>query len=70
MVMEHIFVALAELNRAGLTMLMVEQSAEMALSLAHRCVVLQTGQVAVSDLADTLKSDERVRASYLGGDRD
>ena len=67
LVVERIFEALARLNKDGLTMLMVEQSAEMALSLAHRGVVLQTGSVAVSGLAEHLKSDDRVRASYLGG---
>jgi ABC-type branched-subunit amino acid transport system ATPase component/ABC-type branched-subunit amino acid transport system permease subunit len=66
LMVEHIFAALAKLNQEGLTMLMVEQSAEMALSLAHRGVVLQTGQVTLSGLAETLKSDDRVRASYLG----
>jgi ABC-type branched-subunit amino acid transport system ATPase component/ABC-type branched-subunit amino acid transport system permease subunit len=66
---ERIFEALAQLNKDGLTMLMVEQSADMALSLAHRGVVLQTGSVVVSGLADTLKSDDRVRTSYLGATR-
>ena len=42
---ERIFEALAKLNESGLTMLMVEQNAEMALSLAHLAVVLQTGTV-------------------------
>lgn len=69
LVVEHIFQALSELNKQGLTMLMVEQSAEMALSLAHRAVVLQTGRVTISGLAETLKSDDRVRASYLGSAR-
>ena len=68
-VVERIFEALAQLNKDGLTMLMVEQSAEMALSLAHRGVVLQTGSVVVSGLADALKTDDRVRASYLGAAR-
>ncbi len=66
LVVERIFEALAQLNKTGLTMLMVEQSAEMALSLAHRGVVLQTGCLVVSGLADVLKSDDRVQASYLG----
>ncbi len=69
LMVERIFEALATLNKEGLTMLMVEQSAEMALSLAHRGVVLQTGAVAVSGLAEELMSDERVRASYLGAAR-
>ena len=66
LLVERIFEALAELNKDGLTMLMVEQSAQMALSLAHRGVVLQTGSVVVTGLAEELKSDDRVRASYLG----
>ncbi|MFH0917489.1 MAG: ATP-binding cassette domain-containing protein [bacterium] len=63
---DRIFEALAKLNKQGLTMLMVEQSAEMALSLAHRGVVLQTGAVAASGLAEELRLDDRVRDSYLG----
>lgn len=63
---ERIFEALAKLNAQGLTMLMVEQNAEMALSLAHRAVVLQTGNVVLSGKATDLRQDARVRASYLG----
>jgi ABC-type branched-subunit amino acid transport system ATPase component len=63
---ERIFEALAELNKQGLTMLMVEQSAEIALSLAHRAVVLRTGSVVVSGPTDALRSDDRVRVGYLG----
>jgi ABC-type branched-subunit amino acid transport system ATPase component/ABC-type branched-subunit amino acid transport system permease subunit len=64
---ERIFEALAKLNQEGLTMLMVEQNAEMALSLAHNAVVLQTGNVTLSGTATALRQDDRVRASYLGG---
>ena len=64
---ERIFEALAKLNKEGLTMLMVEQNAEMALSLAHNAVVLQTGNVTLSGTATLLRQDDRVRASYLGG---
>jgi ABC-type branched-subunit amino acid transport system ATPase component/ABC-type branched-subunit amino acid transport system permease subunit len=64
---ERIFEALAKLNKEGLTMLMVEQNAEMALSLAHNAVVLQTGNVTLSGTATRLRQDDRVRASYLGG---
>jgi ABC-type branched-subunit amino acid transport system ATPase component/ABC-type branched-subunit amino acid transport system permease subunit len=69
LVVERIFEALAELNKGGLTMLMVEQSAEMALSLAHRGIVLQTGSVVVSGLSADLRKDDRVRAGYLGASR-
>lgn len=66
LMVERIFEALAKLNKEGLTMLMVEQSAEMALSLSHRAIILQTGSVVMSGLAESLRSDERVQASYLG----
>ena len=64
--MERIFEALAKLNQQGLTMLMVEQNAEMALSLAHRAVVLQTGNVMLSGRPTELRQDDRVRECYLG----
>ncbi len=64
---ERIFEALSQLNKDGLTMLMVEQNAEMALSLAHNAVVLQTGYVTLAGTATKLRQDDRVRASYLGG---
>jgi len=63
---ERIFEALAKLNERGITMLMVEQNAQMALSLAHLAVVLQTGNVVLSGTATQLRQDDRVRASYLG----
>ena len=63
---ERIFDGLVKLNEQGLTMLMVEQNAEMALSIAHRAVVLQTGNVIISEEARNLRGDDRVRASYLG----
>ena len=63
---ERIFEALQALNKDGLTMLMVEQNAEMALSVADRAVVLQTGSVALTGLAADLRQDERVRECYLG----
>jgi ABC-type branched-subunit amino acid transport system ATPase component len=63
---ERIFEALLKLNEDGLTMLVVEQNAEMALSVAHRGVVLQTGRVALRGLAEELSADPRVRECYLG----
>ena len=47
-------------------MLMVEQNAEMALSLADQVVVLQTGEVVLAGTANELRPDERVRECYLG----
>jgi branched-chain amino acid transport system ATP-binding protein len=68
-VVDHIFEALATFNSRGLTMLMVEQNAEMALSIADNAVVLQTGSVALSGPARELRKDERVQALYLGSDQ-
>lgn len=63
---EEIFRILMEINRQGTTLLLVEQNARMALQIAHRAYVLETGVVAVSGDAKTLIDDPRVRAAYLG----
>lgn len=63
---EIIFKALVKLNAEGLTMLVVEQNAEMLLSIAHHAFVLQTGRVALSGGATDLACDERVKGLYLG----
>jgi branched-chain amino acid transport system ATP-binding protein len=63
---ERIFEALKQLNDAGLTMLMVEQNAEMAFAVTDRAVVLQTGAVALTGFATDLRQDDRVRECYLG----
>ncbi len=56
-----------EVNRAGTTILLVEQNAKMALKIAHRAYVLQTGEVVLSGSASEVAEDERVRKAYLGG---
>jgi ABC-type branched-subunit amino acid transport system ATPase component len=66
LLVEHIFEALAKLNQQGITMLMVEQNAEMALAIAHRAVVLQTGSVVLSGVATELRDQDAVRECYLG----
>jgi ABC-type branched-subunit amino acid transport system ATPase component/ABC-type branched-subunit amino acid transport system permease subunit len=63
---DRIFEGLVKLNEQGLTMLMVEQNAEMALSIADQAVVLQTGNVVLAERATDLRTDDRVRESYLG----
>ena len=64
---EQIFDIIAELHDAGTTILLVEQNAQMALSIANRAYVLGTGKITMSgDAADVL-ADDRVRAAYLGG---
>jgi branched-chain amino acid transport system ATP-binding protein len=63
---ERIFEVIVDINKQGTTVLLVEQNAAMALEIAHRGYVLETGRVALSDDAAALRSNERVRASYLG----
>ena len=67
LLVEQIFDIIGELNRGGTTILLVEQNAQMALSIADRAYVLGTGKITMSgDAADVL-ADDRVRAAYLGG---
>ncbi len=66
LLVEQIFDIIGELNRAGTTILLVEQNAQMALSIAHRAYVLETGNIVKSGLADDLMHDDDVRKAYLG----
>ena len=63
---ERIFEVIVDINKQGTTVLLVEQNAAMALEIAHRGYVLETGRVALADDAESLRANERVRASYLG----
>ncbi len=63
---ESIFETISRLNTAGTTILLVEQNARMALQVAGRGYVLQSGQVLLSDSAENLASNEMVRKAYLG----
>ena len=63
---EQIFLIIGELNRQGTTILLVEQNARMALSIAHRGYVLQTGEIRLQGDAAKLRDDEEVRKTYLG----
>ncbi|MBQ7867347.1 MAG: ABC transporter ATP-binding protein [Clostridia bacterium] len=64
---EQIFDIIKELHEAGTTILLVEQNASMALSIADRAYVLGTGQISMSGPAAEVLADDRVRAAYLGG---
>ena len=64
---EQIFSIIKELHRAGTTILLVEQNAQMALSVADRAYVLETGKVSMEGDAKQLLADDRVRKAYLGG---
>jgi branched-chain amino acid transport system ATP-binding protein len=63
----EIFKALQEINREGATILLVEQNAHMALRIAHRGYVLESGRIALSGAAQDLEGNPRVREAYLGG---
>lgn len=62
----QIFTVIKELNEQGVSVLLVEQNARMALKIAHRGYVLETGRITFSDKANVLLNDPRIRAAYLG----
>ncbi len=66
LLVRDIFFLLREINRSGTTILLVEQNAFMALSVAHRAYVLETGAIVLSGNASELREDAKVRAAYLG----
>ena len=66
LLVEQIFDIIGELNRAGTTILLVEQNAQMALSIATRAYVLETGHLVKEGDADALMHDDAVRKAYLG----
>ncbi|UCF61167.1 MAG: ABC transporter ATP-binding protein [Anaerolineaceae bacterium] len=63
---ESVFESLLEINKQGTTILLVEQNAHMALQVASRGYVLQTGEIVLSDTADGLRENEMVQKAYLG----
>ena len=63
---ELIFDTIQQINKEGVTILLVEQNALMALSVAHRGYVLQTGEIVISDSAANLKNNPTVQKAYLG----
>ena len=64
---KSIFVTIQEINKKGVTILLVEQNAKAALSLAHRGYVLETGTVILKDTGKELLDNEQVKKVYLGG---
>lgn len=66
MLVEGIFETIQGINREGTTILLVEQNAQMALQVAHRGYVLETGEVALNDTAANLRQNEMVQKVYLG----
>ena len=67
LLIREIFHIIVDINRTGTTVLLVEQNANMALSIAHRAYVLETGRISLSGYAKDLAQSEDVRRAYLGG---
>ena len=63
---DQIFEIIHNLNKAGTTILLVEQNAQMALSIATRAYVLETGRITLEGPASELMDNEEVRKAYLG----
>jgi branched-chain amino acid transport system ATP-binding protein len=67
LLVRQIFQIIREINDQGISILLVEQNARKALSIAHRGYVLETGNISISGLASDLKSNQKVQEAYLGG---
>lgn len=67
LMVKNIFNIIKMINDEGTTVLLVEQNANMALSVAHRAYVLETGKIVLSGTAKELQESEEVKAAYLGG---
>jgi branched-chain amino acid transport system ATP-binding protein len=66
LIVSQIFRIIGEIRQSGTTVLLVEQNAAQALAVADRGYVLETGRVVMSDRAEVLLHDDRIRAAYLG----
>ena len=66
-VVAGIFATLRDIHAEGVTILLVEQNAHLALSIAHDAYVLETGRIQARAPAAELLADDRIRAAYLGG---
>jgi branched-chain amino acid transport system ATP-binding protein len=63
---EEIFRIIVEINKQGTSILLVEQNAQMALSVAHRAYVLETGRIVLSGVAKEIADNPQVKTAYLG----
>jgi branched-chain amino acid transport system ATP-binding protein len=67
LLVKEIFSIITEINKLGTTILLVEQNANMALSIAHKAYVLETGSIVLTGPAKDLAENEEVKKAYLGG---
>ncbi|MGI6748619.1 MAG: ABC transporter ATP-binding protein [Anaerovoracaceae bacterium] len=68
LLVREIFNIIQEINRAGTTILLVEQNASMALSIAHRAYVIETGSIVLSGTGEELSKSSEIQKAYLGGE--
>lgn len=66
LLVKEVFELIKDLNKNGMTILLVEQNAKMALSISHRAYVLETGKIVTEGKADTLMNNEAIKKAYLG----
>ena len=64
---KQIFSIIEEINKTGTTILLVEQNANLALSIADRAYVVETGRIVLSGTAEELNASEEIKNAYLGG---
>ena len=64
---QQIFDIITELHKAGTTILLVEQNAEMALQIADRAYVLESGRITLSGTGEELMQSDSIKKAYLGG---
>ena len=67
MLVQEVFKVIKEIKEAGTTILLVEQNARMALLIADRGYLLETGKMVLTDSAQSLLNNEQMKAHYLGG---
>ncbi|QCJ44952.1 ABC transporter ATP-binding protein [Bacillus sp. S3] len=67
LLVKTIFQIIEEINKTGTTILLVEQNANMALSIADRAYVIETGKIVAAGTAEELSQSDQIRAAYLGG---
>ena len=67
LMVQTIFQVIDDINKEGTTILLVEQNANMALSVASRAYVIETGRVTISGTAKELQASEEIKLAYLGG---
>ena len=67
LLVSEIFAIIKTINNAGTTILLVEQNAGMALSVAHRAYVMETGSIVLSGTGAELMESDEIRKAYLGG---